>query len=153
MFTLLECALLRNENNEWKIKMDALEVEFQDEKKTLENELQTQVNNNEILAKDLEQTIQQSKTLSDKLQISNYEMTELRKEINDIKNENEKIASDNNLIIQENNDNIAKLNDLQNKFDVLQNELTQIKEDNVRLKHIAEKYESGKFIVFCINVF
>ncbi|KPJ10485.1 hypothetical protein RR48_09619 [Papilio machaon] len=137
-----ECALLRNENNEWKIKMDALEVEFKAEKNSLQNELQTQVIKNEQLAQDLELKIQQSNELNNKLLTYNNEMTELKKEINDIKNENEKISNDNNVLIQDNNNNIAKLNNLQKEFIVAQNELTQIKQDNLQLKSIVETYES-----------
>ncbi|XP_013163132.1 PREDICTED: interaptin-like [Papilio xuthus] len=137
-----ECELLRNENNEWKIKMDALEVEFKDEKNSLQDELQTQITNNEQLAKHLELTLQQSNELNNKLFTYNNEITELKKEINDIKNEKDKILSDNNLLIQENNKNIVKLNEVQKDFDVLQNELTLIKKDNVQLKSTVVTYET-----------
>ncbi|CAK1584762.1 unnamed protein product [Parnassius mnemosyne] len=148
-----ECTLLQSENDEWKIKKDMLEVEFESEKNALQHALKLQMENNQKLERDVLLKEQYLKEIEEKLKVHDITINELKscknvqdklvldleKEKTKLKDENGALESEKCRLVQEKNEYMTKLNKLQTEFDVLKNEkLTKLKEENLQLTSIVE---------------
>ncbi|XP_068620463.1 GRIP and coiled-coil domain-containing protein 2-like isoform X2 [Battus philenor] len=152
-----EYTLLESENNEWKIKRDSLEVEFEGEKNALQTALNLQVDSNQQLVEEKELQVKYSKDLEEKLRSNDITIrdlqslkntqdklvTDLEKQIEVLKYENEVVMKEKSAVIQENNDLLSKSQKLLNELDVIQNEqIPKLQEENLLLNRAVEKNKS-----------
>ncbi|CAH2042599.1 unnamed protein product, partial [Iphiclides podalirius] len=152
-----ECALIQIENDEWKIKKDALEVEFENEKKFLQQALKMQIENNQKLETDAQVQVQKALELREKLQAHDIMIGKLQsekvtqeKQLKDLENkialyeaQKDSLTKENSTLTNEQNDTMTKFKKLQNELDFIKNEkVIQLTEENTRLSNTLEQNKS-----------